>query len=266
MAATVRRLAQYDDPEARAAVALALGHPYRSIRQLTREMLLAQGVYGERLRWLADHATDADQDLCKRALGALGDSRDTSALPALLQALDDPRPVVRRAAIQALQTLGRQEAVPALRARLPEADPTTAIFILEGLLSLWAPVTASDLESTLRSGSDTVCRAAIQLLHRHRPQDAARLLVQSARLQDPTALQPVDLVLLQAARTCEGAPAAVTRVLELWQPWHRGQVPDTDFAAALARLAAWADRDRGAAVTPPARAAPPADPRTAGGR
>jgi len=73
--------------------------------------------------WI-EKLSDRDPDTRARAAQALGEMRDRTAVPALVQALRDANPNVRIAAVRALGRLGpgASAATPVLRQMLAEED------------------------------------------------------------------------------------------------------------------------------------------------
>jgi len=123
--------------------------------------------------------------------------------PSLIQALDDPQPMVRRWAARDLADCHDcAETVPALLARLPqETDAAVRAIILTTLLKLADARVAQALTDCLRHASPVLCQEIIGTLQQM-PQLLAPLIPALLRDQD-SALRIVTVNILESLRHSE---------------------------------------------------------------
>ncbi len=166
-----------------------------------------------------------------QSVGDLGGERHTWAL---LEALDDPSPLVVMTAVRALARRGRPEHLDAVIARLHRFDDWSYGFLAATLAS-FGPEAAPQLRWALADASQSaasriVAAEALHLLHDLESAATAAAVAQSA---EETDLAAASLRLLSAVGTAEQAPG-VRKACQSPNPAIRAQ--------AFAALSALGDR------------------------
>jgi HEAT repeat protein len=139
------------------------------------------------------------------AAHTLGERRDESAIPALLQALDDSDSDVREEVADALSQIGAV-CVPGLLAQTSHRDQHTRIAAIRALGQIGDPLAITTLVRALDDESAWVRAAAAEALGALVAVDAVKPLI--ARLSDPDrAVQQSARIALQRIGTDEALDA-----------------------------------------------------------
>ncbi|HIP10331.1 MAG TPA: HEAT repeat domain-containing protein, partial [Rhodospirillales bacterium] len=96
-------------------------------------------------------------------LGMIGDS---TAVPALIHALEDPDELVRGYVVEALSSIGQPtgNVIPALLDALDDKDPEVRLYAAEGLGKIGEPVAIPELIQALDDPNESVAAAIAQTL------------------------------------------------------------------------------------------------------
>ena len=170
--ARLRALAAIDDPEARTALAAALGGPGADIAAVLAIDIGAPMI--DALVPLLAVPTVAAR--AASAIGAIGDARGGEAL---LERVGDADPVVRAAVIEALGAIADGRAAEAVRAALADPDPVVVLAALGALARVGTLSDAPAIEARLvpgvedQEGGAPVARAAWRALLVLAPERAA---------------------------------------------------------------------------------------------
>jgi len=123
----VTRLGAMARPESSRAAAAALGDSAAIVRATAARAVLSLGA-GEVATFVLPLLSDRDEFVRREAAYALGLTRSSAGVPALVEAVGaDKKPSVRGAAAVALGQIGDAQAVPALVAALARRLPATGI-------------------------------------------------------------------------------------------------------------------------------------------
>src|SRR4029450_3264706 len=130
-------------------VALAIVHP-------SLEWSPARGVTAQKspseaaLDGLILALKDSDEGVRRQAAIALGELRNTRAVPALIELLKDDKPEVRMHAISALSEFSDPRATPALTQALKDSDPRIRSRAASGLGEIGDKAAVEPLTALLR--------------------------------------------------------------------------------------------------------------------
>lgn len=162
----------------------------------------------------------------RRVLLPLLISRSNVAIDDVVACLDDPDPVVRAMAADALARIGNAAAVPALFARLEESHPAVAQALVSALQTVPSDATRPLALAAARASSPQVRRAAVRILGYFGFTAGIDVLLEAARDPDErirvTAIQglpflsdarAVDALLAAARDPSARTRAAATRAL-----------------------------------------------------
>jgi HEAT repeat protein len=109
------------------------------------------------------------------AAAALGELDDKSAIPALVEALENPNEAVRENAVSSLGDLGAVNAIPAIRKLLRDPSPDVRTNAANSLAELGAVESITDIASLFNDVSPNVrasARAAVQYLEAQKGESA----------------------------------------------------------------------------------------------
>ena len=181
-------------------------------------------------------ATQADHR--KAAVGALFRLYGERAIRSLAEALKDPSPEVRQAAVEAVTALGPRPALPELLARLEDSDEGVVVKVIEGL------VCARNLGAFPPEEEDHIHAELLKAARRRAPRAqpaAAWALGELGRVESVATLcglldDPVEAVVIAAAQALGkiNDPRAVAPLLALVE----NPVPGPDAVAAACRARA----------------------------
>jgi len=116
------------------------------------------------LRLLSATRTQQRTDLKEELVFALGETRNTAAIPALIQLLENESPAIRSAAIRALATIGDQEALETAKEKLKN-DPNPKVrATLGAVIEKPEQTKQKALLRLLKHPDENVRKAASQLL------------------------------------------------------------------------------------------------------
>ncbi len=144
-AAAITSLANFDDPNAVAALTSAIKDPNTDLRQLAAKSLLQQHS-NLAPTFLCQYLRSEDvalRNLAAKTLAAFG----TESLPALQKACSDPDQVVRKFAVEVIGLIGHASAVPTLLQRLHDQSENVVRSAIEALGLIADPVSVVDLLS-----------------------------------------------------------------------------------------------------------------------
>lgn len=147
-----------------------------------------------------------DPEVRTEAAVRLGEARDRQAVPALLEALDDPEESVRVEAARALGAIGDRSATGPLGALAADPLDTVRIAAAQALGMLEDPSAVPALERLLADPDEGVRKAAVRAAGSIPGPEAVRLLVSSALHDEIEEIREVAVKLLAGRRAAEAIP------------------------------------------------------------
>lgn len=159
---------------------------------------------------------DADPSVRRNACEAVGDSRTTSFIPSLIEALGDGDFGVREAALNALTSIGGKEVAGSVAPLLRLEDASLRNIGIEIIRKLGASA-LDTISSLLNDADDDVVKFAVDLLADIKEADAARLLCGCAGHRNPNVRASVAVCL--GRHKVRGSSTALLKLLNDPEEW-----------------------------------------------
>jgi len=196
----------------------AMSDPYPSYRKAALKYALLFPGEETTALWLKKLSEEKkDTEKKGEIIEMLGDSRQASALPAMLEALKDREPAVRLKAIAAAAKIGQLEALPALLAVMQKNDTSEINAVKNVLLTMKGKDLAGRLGSALSSQPSSAKAALLEVLAARAADDQVNIVLPLAKSPD-TVVSHAALAALKELSTPATLPELFTLLSNAGSP------------------------------------------------